>query len=971
MLDKTYQPASVEGEIYHAWEEARAFEAGRPDRAGAKPFAIVIPPPNVTGSLHMGHALNNTLQDVIVRFERMQGKDVLWQPGTDHAGIATQMVVEHQLMERQEPNRRALGREEFIRRVWQWKEESGGTIINQLKRLGCSCDWSRERFTMDEGLSRAVRKVFVELYRAGLIYKDKRLVNWDPKLLTAISDLEVEQVEMKGHLWHFRYPLEGKTFDPEAASTFIVVATTRPETMLGDTAVAVHPEDERYKALVGKHVILPLVGRRIPIIADEYSDPEKGSGAVKITPAHDFNDFEVGKRHALPMISILDTTAEISIERNDDFWEATIFAKRFGGTDELIRALGEFHGENDDVEYVRYSLDDPKLEELRSLSGLDRFAARKKIVELLESQGLLEKIENHTHTVPHGDRSNVVIEPFLTDQWYVDAKTLAKPAIDAVKRGRTVFVPKNWESTYFHWMENIQPWCISRQLWWGHQIPAWYGPNGGLFVAEDEAVAKAMAAEHYGRSVEVVTRSEFVRNVILGSVRLEQGSRFEGVEGEPVPLTRDEDVLDTWFSSGLWPFSTLGWPDQTKELKRYYPTDLLVTGFDIIFFWIARMMMLGLHFMQEVPFRAVYIHALVRDEKGQKMSKSKGNVIDPLELIETYGADALRFTLAAMAAQGRDIKLSTARVEGYRNFATKLWNAARFAEMNACLPVQDFDPSHAKATVNRWIAGESERAAASVTEALENFRFNEAASAIYHFIWHVFCDWYLELAKPMLAGDDATAAETRAMTAWVLDRALQLLHPFMPFVTEELWAKRTPEPRASFLMLSPWPQHRGLQNADADAEIGWLIRLVSEVRSVRAEMNVPAGARVPLLISGASEDTKARIERHTETLLRLARLETVGFGKLPKGALQIVLDEATFALPLADVIDVAVESKRLKREIDKVGSEIARLDAKLSNEKFVARAPEHVVEEQRERKADAEAIASRLAQALKRLEAAL
>ncbi len=629
MLDKTYQPQNFEGDIYRAWEDARAFAAGRGDRETAKPFAVVIPPPNVTGSLHMGHALNNTLQDVLVRFERMRGRDVLWQPGTDHAGIATQMVVERQLMERQEPNRRALGREKFIKRIWKWKEESGNTIVGQLKRLGASCDWSRLRFTMDEGLSKAVRKVFVELHRAGLIYKDKRLVNWDPEMLTAISDLEVEQIETKGHLWHLRYPIEGVAFDPEDPSTFIVVATTRPETMLGDTAVAVHPDDERYNHLVGKNVILPIVGRRIPIVADEYSDPEKGSGAVKITPAHDFNDFEVGRRHALPMINVLSQDARLLLHPNPEFMEGLELTPQLHAT-------------------------------ILEMNGVFRFAARTMIVDRLEAEGLLEKIEDYLHTVPHGDRSGAVIEPFLTDQWYVDAATLAKPAIEAVKRGRTTFVPKNWESTYFHWMENIQPWCISRQLWWGHQIPAWYGPDGHAFVAETEADAKAQAKAHYGKDEK---------------------------------LKQDEDVLDTWFSSALWPFSTLGWPDKTPELGRYYPTDVLVTGFDIIFFWVARMMMMGLHFMEEVPFRDVYIHALVRDEKGQKMSKSKGNVIDPLELIDSYGADALRFTLAAMAAQGRDIKLSGARVEGYRNFATKLWNAARFAEMNDCAPRADFDPA--------------------------------------------------------------------------------------------------------------------------------------------------------------------------------------------------------------------------------------------------------------------------------------
>jgi valyl-tRNA synthetase len=908
MLDKTYQPQRIEGAIYRAWEEGRAFAAGRPDRAEAKPFAIVIPPPNVTGSLHMGHALNNTLQDVIVRFERMRGRDVLWQPGTDHAGIATQMVVERQLMERQEQGRRAMGRDAFIRRVWQWKEESGNTIVGQLKRLGCSCDWTRLRFTMDDGLSRAVRKVFVDLYRAGLIYKDKRLVNWDPELLTAISDLEVEQIETKGHLWHLRYPIEGKPFNAGDPATFIVVATTRPETMLGDTAVAVHPGDERYKHLVGKNAILPLVGRHIPIIADEYSDPEKGSGAVKITPAHDFNDFEVGRRHGLPMVNVLSPEAKLLLDPNPDFTQGV-------EPNPELRAT------------------------ILELNGVFRFAARKLIVERLATQGLIEKIEPHVHTVPHGDRSNAVIEPRLTDQWYVDAATLAKPAIDAVKRGRTVFVPKNWEATYFHWMENIQPWCISRQLWWGHQIPAWYGPDDKVFVAEDEAAAQAQAKENYGKAV---------------------------------ALTRDEDVLDTWFSSALWPFSTLGWPEKTPELARYYPTDVLITGFDIIFFWVARMMMMGLHAMEEVPFRDVYIHALVRDEKGQKMSKSKGNVIDPLDLIETYGADALRFTLAAMAAQGRDIKLSAARVEGYRNFATKLWNAARFAEINDCVPRADFDPAAAKVTLNRWIAGESERTLAAVTEALEAFRFNEAAGAIYHFIWHVYCDWYLELCKPIIAGGDEAAAETREMAAFVLDRALTLLHPFMPFLTEELWAKRAPEEgRGSLLILAPWPAPQGLADAEADAEIGWLIRLISEVRSVRAEMNVPAGAKVPLIIGGASEETKARAAHYEETLLRLARLERVEFGKPPPGAVQIVLNEAVLALPLAGIIDIDAESKRLKREIDKVGSEIRQLDAKLANEKFVARAPEHVVEEQRERKTEAEAMAAKLEQALKRLEAAL
>ena len=664
MIEKTYQPAEIEGRITKAWEEAGAFKAGQPGRRDAAPFTIVIPPPNVTGSLHMGHALNNTLQDILCRFERMRGRDVLWQPGTDHAGIATQMVVERQLMERQEPSRRDLGRAKFLERVWQWKAESGGTIVNQLKRLGASCDWSRERFTMDEGLSRAVAKVFVELHREGLIYKDKRLVNWDPKLLTAISDLEVQQVEVKGHLWHLRYPLEGKTFDPDDPDTFIVVATTRPETMLGDTAVAVHPDDERYRQLIGKHVILPLVGRRIPIVADEYSDPEKGSGAVKITPAHDFNDFEVGKRHDLPQINVLDIEGRIALTENEAYW----------------RGLPENSS--------------PRA---ASLHGVDRFAARKQIVAWLEEDGILEKIEPNTHMVPHGDRSNVVIEPYLTDQWYVDAETLARPAIEAVRSGATTFVPKNWEKTYFEWMENIQPWCISRQLWWGHQIPAWYGPDGKVFVAETEEEAVGHALGYYVEQ-EVITPEQ-------GHEMALDPARREGF------ITRDEDVLDTWFSSALWPFSTLGWPDDTKEIDRYYPTDVLVTGFDIIFFWVARMMMMGMHFMKEVPFPTVYIHALVRDEKGAKMSKSKGNVIDPLHLIDEYGADALRFTLAAMAAQGRDIKLARQRVEGYRNFATKLWNANRFAEMNECAVTPGFDPTKTTETLNRWIVHETMAAA--------------------------------------------------------------------------------------------------------------------------------------------------------------------------------------------------------------------------------------------------------------------
>src|SRR5215831_11820968 len=784
MIEKTYDPADIECRMSAAWEDAQAFAAGRPERRGAKPYAIVIPPPNVTGSLHMGHALNNTLQDVLCRFWRMRGRDVLWQPGTDHAGIATQMVVERQLMERQQPSRRAMGRERFLERVWAWKAESGDVIVNQLKRLGASCDWSRERFTMDEGLSRAVLKVFVALYNEGLIYKDKRLVNWDPDLLTAISDLEVQQVEVRGSLWHIRYPIEG-------ADEFITVATTRPETMLGDTAVAVHPQNRRLKHLIGKIAILPLVGRRIPIVGDNYADPEKGTGAVKITPAHDFNDFEVGRRHRLPMVNVLDVEGKLNLDGNTAFLED-------------VPASSE-------------------LDETLTLHGVDRFAARKKIVDRLEAAGLLVEVEQHTHIVPHGDRSGAVIEPFLTDQWYVNAKALAVRAMAVVREGRTVFVPKNWEKTYFDWMENIQPWCISRQLWWGHQIPAWYGPDGKVFVAEteEEAVSRALA---YYAETEAITPMQ------AHDMALDPASRAPF-------LIRDEDVLDTWFSSALWPFSTLGWPDDTPEVKRYYPTDVLVTGFDIIFFWVARMMMMGLHFMKEVPFSTVYIHALVRDEKGAKMSKSKGNVIDPLHLIDEYGADALRFTLAAMAAQGRDIKLSTSRVEGYRNFATKLWNACRFAEMNDCVVPPNFNPASAKETINRWIAHETSRAASEVTEAIETCRFNEAAGAIYRFVWNVYCDWYLELAKPVLMGEEGSAkAETRAMLAWVRDEILKLLHPFMPFITEALW--ETIARRDNLLALTEWPAGPGVHDPRAEAEIGWVIEVISAIRSARAEMNV-------------------------------------------------------------------------------------------------------------------------------------
>ncbi|TAL80191.1 MAG: valine--tRNA ligase, partial [Beijerinckiaceae bacterium] len=888
-MDKTFDPAKVEGRISALWEEAQAFRAGRPERATAAPFTVVIPPPNVTGSLHMGHALNNTLQDILCRFERMRGKDVLWQPGTDHAGIATQMVVERRLAERGEPDRRTLGREEFVKRIWDWKAESGGAIVNQLKRLGASCDWSRERFTMDEGLSRAVVKVFVQLYKEGLIYKDKRLVNWDPKLLTAISDLEVVQVECKGsfkwsstdekpfdaaalekvlnknpngHLYYFRYPV----IDDAGAETgeHIVVATTRPETMLGDTAVAVHPDDERYKHLQGKRVRLPLVGRLIPIIADEHSDPEKGTGAVKITPAHDFNDFEVGKRHDLPSISVLGEDGRIAVHGPD--------------------AMLVDRTDNQAVAELRRSFE--------CLSGLDRFAARKRVVEMMEAHGLLDKVEPHQHMVPHGDRSGVVVEPRLTDQWYVDAKVLAQPALAAVRDGKTKFVPENWSKTYFQWLENIQPWCISRQLWWGHQIPAWYGPDGKIFVAETESLARAQAEDFYAQNDPGVA-SPHGRGEGQGEGRGDSPPTHPAPHPNPLPaeagrggvaLTRDPDVLDTWFSSALWPFSTLGWPDETPDLARHYPTSVLVTGFDIIFFWIARMMMMGLHFMDEVPFHDVYIHALVRDEKGAKMSKSKGNVVDPLALIDTYGADSLRFTLAAMAAQGRDIKLSTQRIEGYRNFATKLWNAARFAEMNGCAKAESFDSRRLAIVLNRWIVGEAAKAAADVTEAIEAYRFNDAANAVYRFVWNIFCDWYLELSKPLLQGhDEAASSETRATTAYVLELILKLLHPFMPFLTEELWSSDVlgASKRDTCLALAAWPQMHASEDAAAEAEIGFVIDVISEVRSVRSEMNVPAAAQIPLVFVGADPQIVARVSHWDETIRRLARISEISFASEP------------------------------------------------------------------------------------------
>src|SRR5215469_6732467 len=875
MLDKTFNPNEVEGRIYAQWETSGAFRAGR--RPEASTFSIVIPPPNVTGRLHIGHALNNTLQDVLARFERMRGKDVLWQPGTDHAGISTQLVVERNLAERQQ-SRTQMGRELFLREVWKWKEESGGAIVEQQRRLGDSCDWSRERFTLDEGLSRAVAKVFVQLYHEGLIYRDKRLVNWDPRLETAVSDLEVENIEIKGHLWHIRYPIDD-------SGEFITIATTRPETMLGDTAVAVHPDDDRYKALVGKMAVLPLTGRLVPIIADDYSDPEKGTGAVKITPGHDFNDFEVGRRHKLPLINIINKDGTL----------------------------------NNDVP--------------APYRGLSREAARKKVVADLEALGLLDHVEPITHAVPHDEKTKtVVLEPFLTEQWYLNVQPLADKAIAAVEKGETKFVPENWANVYFGWLKNIRPWCISRQLWWGHQIPVWYDAGGKIYCAETEDAAKALAG---GKS-----------------------------------LTRDEDVLDTWFSSALWPFSTLGWPDKTPELSRYYPTSVLVTGFDIIFFWVARMMMMGIHFLGEVPFRTVLIHNRVLDEQGAKMSKTKGNVVDPITLIDEFGADALRFTLALAAGQSRDMRIGPTRVETNRNFATKLWNAARFCEMNGCVTVPRFDPAGVSETVNKWIVAETAEAVADVTAAIEALRFNDAAGAAYHFVWDVFCDWYLEFAKPLFNGQEEKAkAETRATAAWVRDQILKLLHPFMPFVTEELWAATAETRREDLLVVTQWPHVPVPNDADAaSAEMNWVIDLIKGVRSVRAEMNVPAAAKIPLVMTGASEESAACLARHIDVIATLARLSSAEAGPdIPKGSAQFVLGEAVIALPLGDVIDFARERARLEKDLKKTQDEIARFDSKLSNEQFVSRAPEEVLAEQREKRAEAQALAVRLTDAIGRL----
>ena len=855
MINTKYDPSESERRIYNTWESEGFF---KPTGVGDERFSIVMPPPNVTGSLHMGHALNTTLQDILVRYQRMKGKDVLWQPGTDHAGIATQMVVERNLAAESGLDRKSLGRETFIEEIWKWKEKSGGTITEQLRRLGASCDWSRERFTMDDGLSEAVVKVFVDLYNDGLIYKDKRLVNWDPGLKTAISDLEVIQKEIEGNLWYIRYPFE------EDSKNSIIIATTRPETMFGDTAIAVHPDDERYKKLIGKKIIIPVVNRVIPIIEDEYADPEQGSGAVKITPAHDFNDFEVGKRNNLEMISILDINGDLN-DNTPKEWQ-----------------------------------------------GLDRFEARELLLEKLEDDGYLVRAEPYLNSVPHGDRSNVIIEPYLTDQWYVDAKTLAKPAIENVKNGETKFIPENWSKTYFEWMNNIQPWCISRQLWWGHRIPAWYTDEGEVIVAKSEDEAKIIAKEKYGND----------------------------------KISRDEDVLDTWFSSALWPFSTLDWPNDVNDLDRFYPTSLLITGFDIIFFWVARMMMMGLYFQKKIPFSEVYIHALVRDESGQKMSKSKGNVVDPIELIDQYGADSLRFTLASMASQGRDIKMSQSRVEGYRNFGTKLWNASRFCEINDCSKYQKVDLENLKCILTNWILGEIIKTDKKINLYLDEYKFNEASNEIYHFIWHIFCDWYLELIKPYFESSDSqNLKEIKDVTAFALKFILTKLHPFMPFITEELWENLGYKEKP--LILSEWdlnlPEKEDL-NLSLNTSL--LIEIISSVRSIRSELNIPSKAYLSLEVEEKNYEKLSKIENVNVLLNKLVRIDTIAnvlnFSDRAASFSVLGID---FSLVIDDSIDLSMELLRIEKEEDKISQDINLLKKKLDNKNFVEKAPKNVVQE--------------------------
>jgi valyl-tRNA synthetase len=895
-LPKTFDPADIEARWYAHWEANGLF---RPERPDAVPFTIVNPPPNVTGSLHIGHALDNTLQDIVVRYERLRGKDALWVVGTDHAGIATQMVVERRL-NAQGQKRTDFTREDFVTKVWEWKAESGGAITRQLRRLGCSMDWANERFTMDEGFSKAVVKTFVELHRRGLLYRDKRLVNWDPHFRSAISDLEVETVETKGGFWRFRYPLADGVRLADG-SDHIVVATTRPETMLADMAVAVHPDDPRYQSVIGKDILQPITGRRLAIVGDDYADPELGSGAVKITPGHDFNDFEVGKRAGIAagqMLNMFDADANV-MQTADG-----LIPERF---------LGLHRFRRDGADGAREAV----VAEMKALGFLVPHVTKDK-----DGAEVFADFEPRTIQTPFGDRSNVVIEPWLTDQWYVDAAKLAVAPMQAVRDGRIEIVPRTWEKTFFNWMENIQPWCVSRQLWWGHQIPAWFDADGNSYVAESEAEAQALAGNK--------------------------------------ALTRDPDVLDTWFSSALWPFGTLGWPEDTTLLQRHYPNDLLISGFDILFFWDARMAMQGMEFMGDVPWRKLYLHGLVRAADGQKMSKSKGNVVDPLGLIDRFGADALRFFMAAMESQGRDVKMDEKRVEGYRNFATKLWNAARFLQSNGVAASTTHEAPAAALPVNRWIIAETVATVQAIDTAMHELRFDAAANAIYHFVWDQFCDWYIELTKGAM--DD----ETRAVAGWAFDQILVMLHPFMPFITEELW--HLTGARDNELIVARWPQAFAAVDSEAQAEIDWLIRLVSAIRTARTELNVPPGAKLPMVVRDAAEGTQRRLDRQGVALARLGRVESLSFGEPPAGgAAQIVVDEATFILPLEGVIDIAAEKTRLAKALAAAEKERDSLGGRLSNPSFVEKAKPEAVAKAREDHGEKSAEAERLKAALERL----
>ena len=933
-MEKNFDPTSREAEIWKKWETANAFKAGANAQPNSDSYAIMIPPPNVTGVLHMGHAFNNTLQDILIRWHRMRGFDTLWQPGTDHAGIATQMVVERELAKNNEPTRSELGREVFLEKVWAWKEKSGGTIINQLKRLGASCDYSRTAFTMagahgdtrtghenSANFHDAVLKTFVDFYNKGLIYKGKRLVNWDPHFETAISDLEVENIEVDGHMWHFKYPLVGdetytyieKDEDGNIVLSeernYISIATTRPETMLGDGAVAVFTDDERYAPIVGKSVHLPLCNRTIPVIVDEYPDPDFGSGAVKITGAHDFNDYQVAKRNKIPMYSLMDTKGAM---RSDDLEDNFVPQK---------------------------------------YQGMDRFEARRAVVADINELGLMIKVEDKKVMQPFGDRSKVVIEPALTDQWFVDTAQIVQPAIDAVKNGTTKILPEGDKKVYFHWLENIEPWCISRQLWWGHQVPVWNDHDGNAFCAMSEEEAIKQALEKY--------QSEYPNDdiKIIVTDNLNQNDTQDNIEKNirTVHLSRDSDVLDTWFSSGLWPFGTLGWPENSKELERYYTSDnlnrTLITGFDIIFFWVARMMMMGIETMGKVPFETVYVHPLVRDEHGKKMSKSTGNVMDPLDLIDKYGADAVRFTLTAMAAMGRDLKLSENRIEGYRNFGTKLWNATRFAEFNNASPNGEFNPKLVKQTLNKWIIGETALVREAVDNSLEQYRFNDAANSLYVFVWNKVCDWYVELSKPLLQGDDLTIAEeTKETLAWVLDQSYILLHPIMPFITENLWSETGS--REKLLAHAEWPIYSSNEYVSdiANKEMNWVISLIEQIRSVRSEMRVNAGLKIPMIQISLDDVAQKALDSNKPMIMRLARIDNISIAaEAPNGAITLPVEGGQFCLPLADIINVDAEKSRLNKAIEKLEKELNSISQKLSNDKFILNAPEAVILENRNR----------------------